>query len=335
MPPEKQIINFYKQFLIFIKKFKKILISFAVIIILIIFYFLFLSAPKNFPINSIYDLKSGQTLSLVSDNFKELKIIKSDFWFKTFVLIFSFGDTTIIKGNYALSKKQNVLTLAWRMSYGLFDIIPIKITLPEGINSFEMADILSDNLLSFNKKNFLSLIKTKKLEGYLFPDTYFFAPNIEEEEIIKIINDNFNEKIKEVGIDIKNFNKSENDIIKMASILEEEARTIEDKKIIAGILWKRIFMNMALQVDASFKYINGKTTATLTEEDLKIDSPYNSYIKKNLPPTPISNPGLDSIKATINPEETSYLYFLTDKEGEMHYAETFEEHIRNKQKYLK
>jgi len=91
---------------------------------------------------------------------------------------------------------------------------------------------------------------------------------------------------------------------------------------------------MPLQVDASFKYINGKGTKDLTLADLKIDSPYNSYLYKGLPPTPISNPGLDSIVATLTPIKTDYLYFLTDKEGNMHYAKTFSEHVFNKQKYL-
>ena len=92
---------------------------------------------------------------------------------------------------------------------------------------------------------------------------------------------------------------------------------------------------MALQVDSSFKYINGKTTATLTNDDLKIDSPYNSYTNRGLPPTPISNPGLAAIKATINPQNTPFLYFLTDKDGNMHYSVTFEDHVANKLKYLK
>jgi UPF0755 protein len=131
------------------------------------------------------------------------------------------------------------------------------------------------------------------------------------------------------------FGKPEGDIIKMASIVEEEGRTMETREIIAGILWKRISIKMPLQVDSSFKYINGKTTATLTTEDLKIDSPYNSYTNRGLPPTPISNPGLAAIRATINPIKTPYLYFLSDKNGNMHYAITFEEHVENKLKYLK
>jgi len=334
MPEEQQVETYHPNFL-FNKEYRSATISFITAFIIAIFYISFWSAPKGFPIKSIYNLKSGQTLSVVSDNFVKSKIIRSDFWFKSFVYVFSLGDVKVIAGNYALNKKQSVVTLAWRVSHGGLDIVPVKIVLPEGLNSFEIADILSNNFPAFDKKIFSGLVEKGKLEGYLFPDTYFILPNMTEAEIIKLMKDNFNEKIKEVAIDIKKFGKSESDIIKMASILEEEGRTIETREIIAGILWKRLSIGMALQVDSSFKYINGKTTATLTLEDLKIDSPYNSYTNRGLPPTPISNPGLEAIKATINPIKTSYLYFLSDNRGNMHYAITFEDHVLNKQKFLR
>jgi UPF0755 protein len=110
---------------------------------------------------------------------------------------------------------------------------------------------------------------------------------------------------------------------------------MESRQIVAGILWKRLSLEMPLQVDASFKYINGKNTSNLTLEDLKIDSAYNSYLYKGLPPTPICNPGLSSITATLTPIKTNYLYFLTDRRGEMHYAKTYSEHLQNKELYLK
>lgn len=334
-PEDLQPVETYKPSIAFLKEFKspQILIVFG--FLLTIFYVIFLSAPKSFPVGSIYNLKSGQTLSLVSNNFKEMDIVRSTFFFKSFVYIFSRGQSTLIEGNYGLYKKANVLKMAWRVSHGELDIVPLKITIPEGIASFEIADILSLKFPGFDKKIFQKIVNDRKLEGYLFPDTYFFTPDMSEEQIIKIMTDNHNERIQEVLNDIKKFGKSESDVIKMASILEEEGRTMETRQMIAGILWKRISIKMGLQVDASFRYINGKTTATLTTEDLKIDSPYNSYLYRGLPPTPISNPGLEAVKAAITPIKSSYLYFLTDKEGNMHYAVTFEGHIENKLKYLR
>lgn len=298
------------------------------------FYIAFWSAPKSFPVGSIYDLKSGETLSVLALDFSNKNIIKSDFWFKSFVYMFSLGKSKIIEGDYALHNKENVIYMAWRVSQGDLQLVPVRVTIPEGMNSFEISDLLANNFPSFDKKVFEKIVKDQKLEGYLFPDTYYILPDMTEVQIIKMMNDNFNEKIKTVSEDIKKFGKPLSDIIKMASIVEEEARLTETRQIVAGILWKRLSIKMALQVDSSFKYINGKTSATLTTEDLKLDSPYNSYTNRGLPPTPISNPGLDSIKATITPIKTPYFYFLTDRDGNMHYAVTFEEHVMNKQKYL-
>jgi UPF0755 protein len=331
---EEQLIETYHPD--WIKKYtKEIAVGSAIFLFFFIFYIFSWSAPAKFPLGSIYDLESGQTLSVVSKNFKDNNIIRSGFWFKSFVVLFSLGKSTIIEGDYGMYKKQSVISLAWRVTRGNLDIVPVRITVTEGMNSFEIADLLLSSFPSFKKDLFLDLVKTNKLEGYLFPDTYFFFPNMSEEKIIEVMNNNFKEKIKKVEDKIKAFGKSESEVIKMASILEGEARTKETREIISGILWKRISIGMALQVDTSFKYINGKTSATLTTEDLKADSPYNSYTRLGLPPTPISNPGLGAIEAAIMPQKTPYFYFLTDKEGEMHYAVSFEEHVANKLKYLK
>ncbi len=327
IPRKEYLNNLYEN--------KRGLITIIIAVFFVLFYAFFLNAPKNFPVGSIYDLKYGETLSGVSEKFKDIGVIQSEFWFKSFIYLFSLGDEKVIAGDYLLYKKQNVLTLAWRVSRGKLDIVPVRITIPEGVNSYEIADIITNNFPSFDKKVFLSIIEKQKLEGYLFPDTYFFVPDIKEEDIVKIMTDNFNAKINDLRLDIEKFGKSLSDVIKMASIVEEEARTLESREIVAGILWKRISIGMALQVDSSFKYINGKTTATLTIEDLKIDSPYNSYTKRGLPPTPISNPGLEAIKATIYPIKTGYFYFLTGNDGNMYYATTFDEHVENKFKYLK
>lgn len=121
----------------------------------------------------------------------------------------------------------------------------------------------------------------------------------------------------------------------MASILEGEARGREEMEIIAGILWRRIEIGMPLQVDTTFLYVNGKNTFTLTQADLKIDSPYNTYLYRGLPPTPISNPGLTAIRAALNPQPTPYLYFLTGRDGLMYYSRTHDEHVQKKTRYLR
>src|SRR3989338_8316927 len=121
----------------------------------------------------------------------------------------------------------------------------------------------------------------------------------------------------------------------MASLLEEEVKSTEDRKLVAGILWKRLSLNMGLNVDAALTYVLGKTSHELTQEDLKYDSPYNTYRYRGLPPGPISNSGLDAILAALRPTSSQYLYYLTDKDGSVHYAKNLEEHKINKFRYLK
>lgn len=120
----------------------------------------------------------------------------------------------------------------------------------------------------------------------------------------------------------------------MASIIEGEADK-DSKQAVSNILWKRIKLDMALQVDAPFVYSIGKGTFDLSNGDLKDkENPYNTYVNKGLPPTPISNPGLESLKAAATPAETPYLYFLTGHDGNMYYAETFEGHKKNRKLHL-
>lgn len=308
------------------------LIAIAVIFISTIFYVEKIMAPMDFPIASMYTINKGSGLNSLAVDLKEKEIIRSVFWFKVSAVLLG-GTKGIIAGDYVLTNKSNTILIAQKFTVGDFDLIPVKITIPEGLNTMEISKLFSAKFLKINSRDFINYASSS--EGYLFPDTYIFLPNISVDEAVKVMKENFNRRIKSLEPEITNFKKSADDIFKMASILELEARTMETRQIVAGILWKRLEMGMPLQVDASFKYINGKTTKTLTLDDLKFDSPYNSYLYKGLPPTPISNPGLDSIKAAITPTKTSYLYFLTDDQGNMHYARNYAEHLQNKEMYLK
>jgi UPF0755 protein len=121
----------------------------------------------------------------------------------------------------------------------------------------------------------------------------------------------------------------------MASLLEREANTAKDRRIVAGILWERLKIGMPLQVDAVFSYILEKDAYAPLFEDLKIESPYNTYLYRGLTPTPIGNPGIDAILAAAEPTKTKYLYYLTGKDGHMYYATTFAGHQSNREKYLR
>lgn len=318
----------------FLKKHKKILsiIGGVLCIVFAIVYITIWRAPSNFPLYSIVSVKSGESLEVVTQKFTSLRMIRSPFVFRSLVILLG-GEKKVTAGDYLLSNKENPLTLAWRIIEGNFGMDPVKVTIFEGLNNTEIATLLSNNLISFDIKMFQEGAKNK--EGYLFPDTYFFPPTAKPGEVIDRMEENFNEKIKILEPDIESFGKPLKEVIVMASIIEGEARGEDAQKMVAGILWKRISIGMPLQVDATFKYINGKDSSNLTLDDLKIQSAYNTYINKGLPPTPINNPGLDTIRAAINPTKTDYLYFLTGNDGKMYYAKTFEQHKLNKAKYLR
>ena len=164
------------------------------------------------------------------------------------------------------------------------------------------------------------------------------ASSTKPEAIISIMRKNFDRKISQIpqisAQGETSNNHSLKDVIIMASILELEASTTESRGTISGILWKRLDLGMPLQVDSTFFYINGKNTYELTVKDLKINSPYNTYLHTGLPPTPVDNSGTDSIMAALSPISTNYLYYLSSKDGTIHYAKTLDEHRLNIARYL-
>lgn len=220
--------------------------------------------------------------------------------------------------------------MARRIVRGDHDINSIRITIPEGFTVRKISNLFDERFLFFDNSTF----ESDAPEGYLFPDTYFIPVTATASSTLRLLRHNFIRKIFPVMPEVEKSGRSLEDIIVMASILEGEAKTREDMEIVSGILWKRIEIGMPLQVDTSFVYILGKATEDLTLSDLEVKSPYNTYLYKGLPPGPISNPGLDSIRAAVNPTTTPYLYFLTGNDGKMYYARTFDEHVKNKQKYL-
>jgi UPF0755 protein len=302
----------------------RLIIGLSILVVIVVLFLAIwqIRATNDFPVGQIYKVENGVGLNFLASDLEDKNIIRSPFLFKVFSVIFG-GTKGIMAGDYLFKEKENLIIVAKRISEGDFGLIPVRITIPEGLNVSEIGKLYAQKFPQITSADFIKLASSS--EGYLFPDTYVFLPNITAEDAVKKMQDTFVEKFEIVN----------SDVVKLASILELEARTTETRKVIAGILWKRIEIGMPLQVDASFKYVNGKNTSNLTLDDLKLDSPYNSYLYKGLPPTPISNPGQDAIEAALNPTKTAYLYFLSDSQGNMHYAKTYAEHLQNKQMYLK
>lgn len=173
-------------------------------------------------------------------------------------------------------------------------------------------------------------------EGFLFPDTYSFMPDTPPEEVLGTLLENFKTRFDPLAKKYFAFLKDHSlrDVVIIASLLEREAKTLEDKRIIAGILYARLAKNLRLDVDATVLYVKGDWRASLTMTDLANGSKYNTRKVKGLPPGPICNPGIESLEAALSPQTTPYLYYLTGNNGEMYYAKTLEEHNQNRQNYL-
>ncbi len=279
----------------------------VLIVFLVFVNFLFFNVPKNFPTGAILNIKEGSSLRSVSKYLEENNVIDSRVFFETLVIIFE-GEK-VVSGDYLFESKISVFEVARRVSSGERHLAPVKVTIPEGFNVVDIAKAFVLKLPKFNQDNFYREAK----EGYLFPDTYFFLTTDNEEDVLQSMFDNFEKKIKPIRLEIISSGKSEKDIIIMASIIEKESKGDADREFISGILWKRLKIGMPLQVDAD----------------------PNTYKTKGLPKNPTANPGLKAIKAAIYPKASSYLYYLHDKDGNIHYATTFAEHVSNKLKYLK
>ncbi len=292
---------------------------------------IFLVAPRNFPDNKIIYIPNGWSVASIAEHLHKEGIIRSPIIFKIIVRLTGQEDN-LIAGYYLMDDRPSLIEITDRLMRGEYHLVPMKVIIFEGFDNRQVAKKFKDTLPGFNEERFLQLAADK--EGFLYPDTYFFLPGTNEEDLIKAMTDNFDKKMEPLREQIENSNRSLKEIITMASIIEREANTHESRKVISGILWKRIDVEMPLQVDAVFPYFMNKNTFTLTLEDLKHDSPYNTYKYKGLPPGPIANPGYDSIATTLSPKSTPYWFYLSDMDGNMHYAQNFNEHKKNKRMYL-
>jgi UPF0755 protein len=288
------------------------------------------SVPKDFPLGEAVTVETGESLQAITNMLYEQHVIRYPAVFRTTVILLG-GERQVKAGDYLLDKREGPLDLAYRFVRGDYHLVVVKVTIPEGWNTSEIADYFSKTLINFDRAGFLKLAKPE--EGYLFPDTYFVSPAVKLPELIRRMKDNFDVKWKNVP-GAATTSKPLADIITVASILEEEARTTEDRRIVSGIIWKRLSLGMPLQVDSTLSYVTGRNTYELTNADLSLDSPYNTYKYKGLPPAPISDPGTDAIFAALNPVSSKYLYFLSSKSGTMHYASTLAQHEKNIELYL-
>lgn len=298
-----------------------------------------LKTPNSEDSNKVtFTIKEGETTQKILDSLVEKGLLRES-WINYVKIYLRIKDLagSLQAGTYSLPKNLTIIELIESLQSG--KDTDIWVTIKEGLRKDEIADVFAEEMSWFSKEEFLNLTTNQEfintlgltegitdLEGYLFPDKYAFAKDSEEEEIIKKMTDNF---ITKVGIE-----DTYQDII-LASLVEREGRTSEDRAIMAGIIIKRYNEGWVLGLSTTtMYYLKTWDESLVTSEDLAEDNEYNTYKNTGYPPTPICNPGLDAIEASRNPIETEYYYFISDLEGKAHYAKTYDEHLANIAKYL-
>lgn len=323
-----------------IKKISAIIFILIVIVVLglgISAYTLLLPVSQSTQETQRFIIPKGQAISVIGDRLFEAGLIKHPLVFRAVVQTNDLAQK-IQAGTFELSTSMTPLEIAQELTTGTQDI---WITLLEGWRAEEIAEYLAQQELSeFDQAEFLSLATAS--EGMLFPDTYLVPKEISAQRLHDMLLTTFDIKITQgLAKEIESSPYSFEDVLVMASLVQREAKTYDQMRHVAGILWNRIEIDMALQVDATMQYAKGydpvqkKWWAVPMAVDRQIVSPFNTYMQTGLPPRPIANPGLSAIKATLNPLDVSDLYYIHAPSGEMYYAATLEGHTANVNKYLR
>lgn len=306
-----------------------------------------MASSANLNCDKIFVINQGESLDEILNNLESKCGLTKKLEYKI-NLILTKKNAKIKAGQYELRKEYTYLEITEILVGG--EIKTNTITIPEGYTleqiakTFDEKNLVSKNeflanarVSSFNYDFLAGVSKSESLEGYLFPDTYKFDNEVTTDEAINKMLGNFDKKLSsELRDEIKKQGKSIREIVIVASLLEKEVKTKNDRQIVAGLIYERIKTGQPLQLDSTVNYVTGKNSAQPTILDTKVSSPYNTYQNKGLPPGPISNPGVDALYAAIYPIQTEYLYYLNRQDtGETIFSKTYEEHLANKNKYLK
>lgn len=296
---------------------------------------------QNDAASAVFEIRSGEGFRKVGIDLFRAGLTRSDFAFDVF-LFFSGRAAQLKPGEYRLNQAMSIPVIADELTKGAMN--EITVTIPEGSTTHEIDAILSKALI-VHPGSLVNFHDEGNLEGRLFPDTYQFFTGTDIRTVVQKFFDDWNAKVRPIlGLDetqcIHDAACKKNLIL--ASIVEKEVPDPEDQKIVVGIIEKRLAANMYLNLDATICYAkqmlnpsSGVGCYPLTSLDFEIDSPYDSYSYKGLPPTPISNPGASAIFAALHPASSSYWYYLSDpKTKKTIFAKTLEEQNRNRQKYL-
>lgn len=307
----------------------------GVVCVCVLLFFVFgllARPPQTFPAPSSYTVEFGTNVADIADDLHEAGYVRSPNVLLAFlVLVFDAKD--IKAGTYQFDQALGARELAKHIiEVGPKDPL-LQVTFPEGMSVKEIARIAAAALPEFNEASFIS--SANDFEGRLFPETYFVPENFTDAELFDLLRETYEERVALVADQIAEHTLTEAEVVILASILEREANTEDSMRLVSSVLQNRLAIDMPLQADATMEYVLEKPLSELTPEDLKIPSPYNTYLNRGLTPTPIGNPGLTAIRAVLEPTPSDYFYYITDPDGVFHYAETFDEHKANIARYLR
>ncbi len=290
----------------------------TVIVIMVILgayaYLQFIAVPSAFPVNKNFIVNENESLKSISERLQKEGFITSPLLFRAGISFFG-KDRGVQLGGYSFPTPLSLFGVIQTFVSGRPTSPLLSVTIPEGSTADEVAQILSKAVPTLSQTTLLQLISANHINGQLFPSTYFLLPSYNEIDILKVMVTTFTKKTEEILLpsQVAPPLTGIRDVVILASILEGEAKTEADMKIVAGILLNRLSKGMPLQVDVAKE----------------------TYTKKGLPVDPINNPGLIALKAVLSPTFTDYLYYITGRDGAMYYAKTFDEHKKNIRAYLK
>ncbi len=303
--------------------------------------FVIIQSPLESPKEII--IKDGDGAYVIAETLKKYGVIDNKFFFIVYVFI-SGNEKKLQAGRYLFKPGDTIPSIVYSISKGFAESDDIVVTIPEGFNVWEIDERLFESGLI--KRGEFSQ-KYQAQEGQFFPDTYRFERSGETvDTIAEKMKNHLNLKFKEFSLVFSSLVLR--DTLIKASILEKEARREEDMRLVAGVIENRLRRGMALEIDATVSYgaclrrftqSNFKKNCDVTQmpvgAEIRIDSEYNSYMRKGLPVGPIANPGITAIQAVLNPQKSNYLYYLSSRDGsQMIFSKTASEHIANRRKYL-
>lgn len=301
-----------------------------------------LKAPSNDPSKKQILITKGSSADKIAGVLFENKIIRNEFVFKLYVRLNNLQGS-LPPGQFAIPQNLSVSEVITLLKKGPNEV---WVTIPEGLRREQIPsrftnalNLNADAALTFTNE-FLQLSKNN--EGYLFPDTYLVPIDITPAKAVSLLTNTFN---KQFGNSFAGSKSELQRVVIIASIIERETRNDSEKADISGVFQNRLSIGMPLQIDATVQYalatINCKSNIcsnwwpTVYIDDYKLKNPFNTYTISGLPPLPISNPGLASLKAAQNPSVHNYFYYIHDKSGNIHLAQTYNEHTSNVQKYIR